>query len=209
MIKKTKTPKVAEIHEAPAAEPKTAVAGELAPIQEQVADLVGDILLRGGHPDEVDSIIWSAMTHHWRLFETGGCLPETSKVSERAEAFARREFETWKRRLIKSWPDREAQKIEIEPNTVTEYVRRDVRGALELQFGLFLGNATPEELCFMESVFTDHNCSSTHQIDAGELEIANSFEREISRGVRWVRVPHKIRDKVVAFVEMLTPEDAL
>ena len=94
------------------------------------------------------------------------------------------------------------------PVTVTEHVRANVRDNLEYRFREFLNEGTPEELRLMDSILMDSDSSTLVYVGEPDLELANSFEREISRGVRWVRVPCDLRDKVVTFVELLTEREA-
>src|SRR5438552_18777989 len=113
----TKT-KPTQIHKTPKPSPTV---GELTSIQEQLADIVGDIILHGGHSEEVDPLLYAAVAHSWKMrFSNNSDYP---KLNDDAQEWAQKHWENWKQRLIRSWPDPHDHKEgkRAVSNTVTEF----------------------------------------------------------------------------------------
>lgn len=203
-----------KVSEIPAAAPKAppapiapaAAVRPLTNIQELLVDQLGNIILQGGKQDEVELLIQAALLHQWRLRLSAVEILTEEKITVEAYEHASSWAQDWTRQLIQSWQQSAASSDpDATPDrNITELLREDVRGRLESRFEEFLAAAIPEEIRFLESVLADWDSSSLHSIDELQLEIANSFEREIGRNVRYVRVPWKLRDKVISFVELLT-----
>ena len=202
----TSKTKPTQIHKTEPKPKPTLLRAELTPIQERIADLLGDLILNGGNDANVDGMLYNALEYHWRRMFADRPGSSDSEDNE-AQKFADGHLNEWKRELVQSWPKREDKAAAgTDPKTVTDYIRAEVRHQLEFHWDWFLSSATPEEIRFMDMVLMDWDSTHTSSFayDPAELEIGNSFEREINRGVRWVKVPHELRDKVVDFVELLT-----
>jgi hypothetical protein len=210
-----KTPKLREIHCPNCDEPvviRRDIAVTLPPrklteFQEHLFNLLGDLALNGGDSDELHRMLYAAMAHDFRrrFARHGDSREETDRHI--ATYISNRE-EEWIVDLTCSWPKAKERET-ASPATVTEYLRANVRDALEYRFREFLNEGKPEELRLMDSVLMDWSSSTPAYVGDPDLELGNSFERELARGVRWVRVPEDLRDKIVTFVQLLTErEDA-
>ena len=159
---------------------------QMTPLQEELASLLGDLILNGGHRQDVRSMFYAAFSHYWRRRFTEGSTPD--KYVENNE-------EKWARKLAAAWPTKD--KIEWPPiasGTVTDYIRANYRGSLDGRIERFLEEATAEEIRFLDAVA------------ATEIQLANSFEAEIDREITWVRIPRKHQHKVIVFIELLAEE---
>lgn len=183
----------------PAAKP-TADAPPLAAIQEHLAHLVGDMILNAAHGADVDRLLRGAMGHYWRL-QSADLAP--NEAEQGVKAFIQKHLDDWRLSLVQSWPAPQPDGSEAEPTNISELIRQNFRGELKDHFAYFLSNAPPEEIRFLNGVLNDW-LSEAGSLNSPQLEIANSFEREIGRGVRWVRVPRDLRDKVVEFISLMT-----
>lgn len=178
------------------------VESSLTPIQEQLAHLAGDMILNPAHGADVDRLLRGAMGHYWR---SRSADVTSNEAEQGVKAFIQNHLEDWRLSLIQSWPAPQPDGSKAEPTNISELIRQNFRGELTDHFTYFLGNATPEEIRFLNGVLNDWLSGAGHSLSAPQLEIANSFEREIGRGVRWVRVPSRaLRDKVVGFLSLLT-----
>src|SRR5688572_16269199 len=68
----------------------------LTPFQEQACDLAGDLILRGGHENDVENLLAALMGHWWNRQFHGKGIP---KEEEQVQQFIDKQWHHWYRDL--------------------------------------------------------------------------------------------------------------
>jgi hypothetical protein len=186
--------------------PKPAVEPKLTQLQEHIFDVLGDMILHGGHTDDVFNVLWNVSVHHQRVRFPQSRNECEEQFKERIEKRADDQAGEWQRLLTKSWPDPAIVNEAPAPKNVVQRVRATVSDRLQDRFADFMLDATPEEKRLLVEVFTGRGSLSMRpDIENAELELATAFMEEIGASERYVQVPdEEIKDLVVKYIKLLT-----
>jgi hypothetical protein len=184
---------------------------ELTPIQQLIADEIGELIMRGGAMEDVDSILWSAVAcmERRRL--------ETLRIGEkeRDEMITKRvraDFDRMKAELVLSW--RGASRpgkpgAQTQSNAAHLRIRAMVIETLRERFECFLSEGTPEEHRLMSDILIDHESSNRGRNAFDELPLGRAFEYQVQAYARdYVRVPGSMREQVEQYIECLKAVDS-
>ncbi len=180
---KSPTPKT--LPPEPRAKPET-FKRELTDFQLLVCDLAGDIILNGGHQDDVHNLIFAAMGHSYRLrFGMSKGSPDE---------YLGNLHQDWIQKISRHWPEERPEPKEEKPKTVSEMVRTHLRDGLRSNFEWFLGSARMHELYLLWAVLQNFE-GVTHgpESERAESVLALAFAYEIDSDSTYVKVS---RDRV-------------
>jgi hypothetical protein len=192
---------------APAAEPKRIsdegpVTGprKLTDLQSIICDLAGDLIIRGGQPEDVDQLLTAVSRHSSRrMFPT----IEPSDPNRVPESVA-----SLRECLAKLWP--QVDDATLEPpdsigKTLSEQMRADLRSQLAYKFNEFVWNARWHELHLMDDVLNEFvSCSAGPINDDAECFLARAFMNQIGQGeTTYVKVPEKHIKLIEEYVALL------
>jgi hypothetical protein len=175
----------------------------LTPIQEELADLCGDLIVSGGTPGDVNGLIEAALDHKFRAY-----LIDCGQTGEKLEQTVSRDVgkarETYldalaaARALREKLPETERP----QPATATDRVRAYDRGAVRELFDEFMTYAQPEEIHFLKGVLETRAQRQAIWEAPGfsKIEIAECFELETAGSHSYIRVPAGVADQVEAYV---------
>jgi hypothetical protein len=107
---------------------------KLTEFQTFVCDHVGDLILNGGHENELTNLLYAAMGHYFRtLFprkSIGDCVQQEQ---DRVTKFIENNIDDWERKLARQWPAPQETKPEPDAKGAVERVyatlRRDCANA--------------------------------------------------------------------------------
>jgi hypothetical protein len=198
---------------APNAEPKpVAELPKLSQLQEFLCDTLGDLILRGGHPDDIHDVLMDAAYHHERKHFPRFSVECDKQYEDRLKKQADLHVAEWTDRLAKEWPEpQEAGGETPEPTGVVQRIRALVNDNLEERFRDFMLEATPEEKRLLLGVFQNFDGTSNGRADneRPELLLATAFMDEIGADERYIKLPNeRIKDLVVRYVELLAEGNA-
>jgi hypothetical protein len=178
---------------------------ELSRTHELIVDAVTTMLSSGGHPGDVDSLLYAAMAHTRRRTYGGAGLDDQKELDKRVSDFVHDKREDWKHDLVAAWRKNKREETgAFEPKSITDRIRFNVRESLIGEFDSFMGDASPEEQRFMLGVFNGY-FSNHHPAEHGsaELFIAQAFEYQLGRDHCYLRVPEHMVDQVQKYVDAL------
>lgn len=171
---------------------------------ELIVDAVTTMLTSGGHGDDVELLIYATMSHTRR--RTFDDFTDSEEMKQRLEKFITDDFGDWKHDLVAFWRKnkRVGLPAAIEPKSITDRIRYNVREHLHASFLEFMGMASPEEQRFMLNVLQNY-WSRSHPAEHGaaEIFIANAFGVELDRNDCYMRVPKNLAEKVEAYIKAL------
>ena len=184
------------------AEAEAPVRSPLTPFQEHICDLAGDLILNGGHEDEINSLIYACMGHEWRRRFPD---QDPARQEHSLARYTNRWISDWYRKLSRHWPEEPGDGPAKEPDTaaeqsVSERIRSTVREDLKDRFEEFLGAANPEELRLLRDVFMSAESSRGGPDD---VPLAESFSWEIGQHADYIRVPGRHEKLVRQYLELL------
>jgi hypothetical protein len=175
---------------------------KLTQLQEHVFEVLADMVLRGGHTDNIYDILWNAAAHHQRRrFPRFGNECD-QQFNERIDKSATKRADEWQTQIAKSWPEREKTEETLLPKNVIQRVRAVLTERLEDRLHDFILEATPEEKRLPTDVLQNReNISIGPDIEDPELNLATAFMEEIEAEERYIQVPNeRIKDLVVGYV---------
>ncbi|HUQ90818.1 MAG TPA: hypothetical protein VM120_03985 [Bryobacteraceae bacterium] len=176
-------------------------------MQELLCDLAGDLILNGGHREDVDNFITSMTCHYWRRLHPK-YPTELDKREKDLNEHVETRREEWTRSLTRGWlPKAEPSDETPAPKSLIEKLRTRYRSTLRDQFEDFLRYATPEEVRILSEVFSSHESNSTGpQFYDPEASLANAFMSEIGATSSYVRVPDEHLKLVLLYMKVLRIE---
>lgn len=170
---------------------------ELTELQEQVCDLAGDLIVNGGHEDDVDELLFAVMAHFWRRR-----FPDYPRSQEEREKnavdFAEKHRASWLKRLARHWPEEPTPRaVEPLPQTVSEMVRANDRGVLKERFEDFMREVEGlADIHLLSDVLNDWS--------GGNNQLPEAFAYQIGRSDTYVKVPQAYLEQVQKLVQVLT-----
>jgi hypothetical protein len=175
---------------------------------ELIVDAVTAMLTRGGHRNDVDMLLRAAMAHTRRRTYDSFDADE-SVASDAAAKFISTHYEDWRQDLVTVWRKNKLNPVPVlEPKSITDRIRANVRETLAGMFEEFLAVSSPEEQRFFLDVLRSFS-SRNHPAEGGdsELFIATAFENELGRDRCHIQVPERMVDRVQAYVDALRAID--
>ena len=176
----------------------------LTPFQEQVCDLAGDLILHGGHQDDIADFLAACMSHEWRR---RGFDPDNPEKQQRdVDGYVSRWLARWVRKLSRNWQDDPTPGSEpaaVEPEieqSVSERIRSTVRDEIKERFETFLGDANPEDMRLLRDIFMS---AESFRGDNDDVPLALAFSYEIGRHTEYIRVSYKQEKLVRQYIELL------
>jgi hypothetical protein len=184
---------------------------ELTPIQQLIADEIGDMIARGGERADVDSVLWHALASMkrrelQRFGSTKGKECEAEVTKDVNASFDRRKAE-----LVLSW--KQNNQSEPGPDHTSHAIAHRIRAAilerLQYTFDKFLGRGTPEEHRLLLEILQDHEGCNLGPESSAELALGYAFEYQLESEQReYVRVPRHLRGQVDKYLACLIAADA-
>lgn len=187
--KQTKTP--------PAASPERPHKN-LTQTQEELADLASDILLNGGAREDVDLLLTALLRH--RLVRKSFAAREEEGGREMANGHAERFREGYYLELAKNWPVKPAPEPYVHysqrpERPVTEMVRANIREKFMHAVKDFLKDTDGiEPIWLLKEVLEDFNNGD---------DLCDAVWYAFDRADMYVRVPHRHKERIEAFVKLL------
>jgi hypothetical protein len=220
----TNTPKTAATKPHPAENPKTDTPAaspindtaaprfygfpepeDLTRTHELIVDAVTTMLTHGGHPDDVDTFLHAVMAHtRRRTFSQ--LVDDEAQMGTYVQKFIREQFNEWKTDLTVGWrKNKFPEQPQVTATSVTDRIRMNVRETVEGQFVGFMNEASPEEIRFLNEVFTDWD--SRHLVAesrSDEIYLGMAFEYQLSGTSRgYIRIPERMMKQVQKYVDAL------
>lgn len=165
--------------------------------QELVADCASDLILRGGHPKDIEAFLTGIIGHDNRRQFGDELRPE--HMQER--------ITRWRDKLAVDWFQRQAVKhTEARRMTVTDRIRSSYRSELASKCENFTKSATPEEVFLMNEVLDVHEGSATNtefEVDKSTINLAEAFAWAMRLRSDFIRVPKKHTALVQQYVNLL------
>jgi len=178
---------------------------EMNPTQELIVNAISDMLTHGGHEEDVDSLIVTAMTHleHRQLDYLFNDKPEERKplIDRRINAG----FEGWKTDLAIAWRANKRKEFpESDAKTISEQIRTNGRDLLNDDFEEFLRDATPEETRLLTSILNTRNNGPWDRIKGSEeILLGMAFGYELGQNETYIRIPRGFRGKTQKYIDAL------
>jgi hypothetical protein len=180
---------------------------DLTRTHELIVDAVTEMLSTGGHSEDVDSLLYAAMSHTRR--RTSGGLADQREVDRIVQEFIKTDLDDWKHDLVTAWKkNRRPEMPHVEPHSITERIRANTRENLESDFEDFMQQASPEEMRFLHAVMMDWE--SRHiaaEAARNEMYLGMAFEYQLERQRCYVRVPERMVKQVEQYVNALRAID--
>jgi hypothetical protein len=177
---------------------------DLTRTHELIIDAVTTLLTTGGHTEDVDSLLYSAMSHTRRR-TFSGFTEDQDEIARVIREFIKADFDNWKHDLVTAWrKNRRPDMPHVEPHSITERIRANTREDLASSFEDFMQQASPEEMRLMHAVMMDWE-SRHHVAEAGknEMYLGMAFEYQLGHPRCYVRIPDHMVDRVEKYVEAL------
>src|SRR5260370_5668102 len=183
----------------------------LAPIQELLCELAGDLIVRGGNREECENLARVLLRHQFR---TGlGVQDESTESAMQAWDHSERNLSDWMGKWSKALSKtvRSAPESSATGESISDRIRANLRSHVYNLMESFAGGATPEELGFMSDVLV--NWEDKHLLSHGdpvqEVYIADAFITSLGEydgASIFVRVPERLLPAVqrLARLEMET-----
>lgn len=169
------------------------------PAVEQMCGLAAELLMSGGHDDDVEGLLWALATHEYRRrFPT-----DTLNVDEpRTLALLKRNVAEWKRVLIRHWPEAPADVPAARAETIAERIRATTLQDARDRFEEFLAEANQEEIRLMRDIFVTRDGMGP-DYDGSEVLIATAFSDELGQRTQYIRVDPEHWNLVRDYVRLL------
>lgn len=182
---------------------KKSAAHELAPIQELIADEIGELIMRGGDDEDVTSILWSALANMERKV-FARFTKDGKAVEARVAQAVRATLDRRKAELVMAWKQ-SATPGEEETTSKAAHlrIRALVIETLRERFETFIVEGTPEEHYLMTEILLDHEMSNHGREMVNELAIGTAFERQLGIVTAYIRVPAGIQEQVQRYIDCL------
>ncbi len=170
-----------------------------------IADAIGEMLTRGTTDSCLDRVLIAAISHiSSRVY--AHLDTDEAEIEKIINCDVDHYFRPWKTDILASWRNtRRDSPAAVEPKTVAERIRAEVREDVERQFEEFLDRGTPEEMRFLREVLTDHESRShlTPLSSDAEMALGQTFDFALGDSRVYLRIPERIADQVQDYVRAL------
>ena len=170
---------------------------ELTAVQAEIANEMAEIILRGGHKDDVELVLRGLMQHQNRR-KSYNDSKTTAESAEYAEGFADKWWTTWFTKLAKHWPppsNHPEQTKQVASSAPAEMVRANMRGELEDLFDEFIRDEeSPEEVWLLREIL--------QSVYSG-FSLAHAFAFVLGGNSVYVSVPGRHVKLVEEYLQLL------
>lgn len=185
----------------------------LAPIQELLCELAGDLIVRGGNREESENLARVLLRHQFRTSMPGeDALDDSTESSMRAWEYSEKWLPDW----LAKWYTVLAKTAAPDPagptarESVSERIRANFRSQLSGLMEEFVTEASPEELGFMIEVFEEWDSAHlvfSHGDAVQEIYIAEACSRALGEHEKdsiFVKVPERLMPAVQRLARLET-----
>ena len=146
------------------------------------------MLTRGTTDSCLDHLLIASIKHiARRTYERGTGTEDPAVIREGVDSEVKRYLHPWRADVMSEWrKSRRTLAAAVEPTTITDQIRANVREDLEDRLEAFLGRANPEEVRFLFEVMGNYESRSSisPMASGAELALGNAFAYELGRGDR-------------------------
>jgi hypothetical protein len=182
---------------------------KLTPLQQQIANDIGDLLVNGGDNKTAELLIRCAQEHSFkrRAREVWG---ESEKEAQDFVAKCRLDTNLdlaelkleWHRNRTATAPEK------LNPKSASDRIRAAFLETLREQQITFANNASPEEVSVMIEILQIHESSNRGPYYFEEMPLGMAIENTMGEyHGNWLRVPNKLEDQVKAYINRLRAAD--
>lgn len=172
--------------------------------QENIAELIGDLLIAGGTQGNIETLVDVALSHEaHRLHAVGSYSQEQNQKLIQRWVNDRRQ--TAIDDLATARANRPAlpKQDRPEPKTIAERIRAASRESLKRQMADFLWRASAEEVRLLDSILTHWDPGPFKVNPYGEIPLADAFCYELGEDETYLRVPNRLAVDVQAYLATL------
>lgn len=193
---------------------KPAIAPLLSDFQENLAMLIGDMIVHGGRQEHVDQLLDVAIRHQ-QSQQFGKKMGLKTEASDEPHIY--RKLEQWRMALTQSWCLRwsripcEGIKVEKTPvNTFADRVEENIREQLWDAFESFLHRGTALEMWLLHEILVIHENRAPIQPSSENFEqptLPDVFMSVLNDDSRFIKVPKELREATSLYVASLLARD--
>jgi len=185
--------------------PQVAPEPKLSEFQELVCETVGDLILRGGHEDEINKILDAAIGHYYRRMfprsKMGDC---PQQETDRVNKFIEDRYDDWHRKLAREWPAPAQVKDEPPLKGVVARVYATLRTDLQERLDDFMSEAGADDKYLLRDILMDWEGGKLPaDYEDPEANLATAFMYRINDAHTYFKVPDKIKDLVESYIRLL------
>jgi hypothetical protein len=188
---KTKTPALPAEPTKPEAKPVS-----LTETQLKIANLAADLIMRGGHEDDIRSLIFAVLRHQRRM------AFGVREAINSGEDWMQRDAAALTLSLSKHWPEGKPESDAPMPDTVSQEARERLRERLDDHLDAFKAKAKMHELHLLVDAFEMFDTHSDLDIAEDECPLLESIMWGLVRNDQYVHVRKEHVDLVKNFVEV-------
>lgn len=182
----------------------------LDPFVDRICELAADLILSGGHSDDMSLFLSGLVGHEYR--RRASHLKAEADLRQDLAEVRHDAVRRWERKLGRFWADPDASQadeqaaVKSAKQSISAAVRETVRTELRERFSDFMDKANAEEIRLLRDIFISQE-SISHG-DERDVPLAEAFSYEVGLNVAYLRVSGRHQQLVEKYIELLESSEA-